>query len=153
MHCFYGNVFSGSCHCVSVSWGGEGGKRHLGGTQNRATSLDSNERVFPTQGSKRTENMHHLQGTLFSVMVSFLLRAWTALTGSIQRTRPLTNWSMKMKGSEVILQNFMPVENQCGLTTAPTKNRCSMPIKTKKKWKKMNIGMLAPLHKGINVWA
>ena len=36
-----------------------------------------------------------------------------------------------MKGSEMILQNFMPVENQHGLIKIPMKKQEGMPIKAK----------------------
>lgn len=58
---------------------------------------------------------------------------------------------MRMKGSEMILQNFMPLENQHGLTKIPTKKQEGMPIRAKKIREKMKIGMLTPLHKDINV--
>ena len=37
-----------------------------------------------------------------------------------------------MKGSEMTLQNFMPVENQHGLTKIPMKKQEGMPIRAKK---------------------
>lgn len=55
---------------LNVSWGGKDKKGRIGG---RATSLNSNERAFPAHWSKRTENMHRLWGTIFSVMVYFIL--------------------------------------------------------------------------------
>lgn len=55
---------------LNVSLGGEDGKGCRGG---RATCLDSKERAFPAHWSKCTGNMHHLWGTIFSVMVYLIL--------------------------------------------------------------------------------
>lgn len=56
---------------------------------------------------------------------------WTSLTENNQGIHLLTNCSMRMKGSEMILQNFMPMENQHGLIKIPMKKRAGTPIKAK----------------------
>lgn len=58
-------------------------------------------------------------------------RVWTSLTGNIQGIHLLTSWNMRMKGSEMILQNFVPAANQRGLTKIPMRKWDGTPIKTK----------------------
>nr|XP_054517150.1 deuterosome assembly protein 1 isoform X3 [Pan troglodytes] len=58
-------------------------------------------------------------------------KVWTSLTGNSQGIHLLINCNMRMKGSEMILQNFMSMENQPGLIKTPMKKQEDMPIKAK----------------------
>lgn len=58
---------------------------------------------------------------------------------------------MRMKGSEMILQNFTPMENQHGLIKPPAEKWDGTPIKAQEEWTIMKIGMLTPLNKERNI--